>query len=86
MGIRADGKECGMTETDEARVADQQHQPYAGDRVYQYERKLTNIKFVKTQWCQQDSDRQQAIPESLTSVFKEANVLPVPCLEYETQN
>ncbi len=75
-----------MTETDEARVADQQHQPYAGDRVYEYERKLANIKFVKTQWRQQYSDRKQAVPEALPVVLKEGNIVQVFGFENKTQD
>ncbi len=86
MDICADGKECSMTETDEARVADKQHQAYAGDRIYTDERELADIEFVKTQWCQQCSDRKQAVPESLAVVLKEGNVAQVPGFENKTQD
>ncbi len=75
-----------MTETDEARVANKQHEPDASDRVYQYERKLANIKLVKTQWRQQYSDRKQAVPESLAVVLKKGDVVQVPGFENKTQD
>ena len=75
-----------MTETDETRVANEQHQANAGDCIYEDKRQLANIKTVQTKRREQGSNSKQAVPEPLTVVFKEVDVLPVLCLEDETQN
>ena len=70
-----------MTEADQPRVTDKQHQADAGDSIYVDKRKLADIKIAQAKWRDQGDQDKQPVPESLAVVLEMINVLSVACFE-----
>ena len=84
MRVRADREERRVAEAHLPRVPHQQHEPDAGDRIDEHERHLAHVEAVETERHQQQRDRQQGVPETLTVVLEEVDVLVVARLEDES--
>ena len=77
LGVGADRQECRMAERDLPGVADQQHQPEADDRVDADEMQLRQDVFAQQERRGEQQNAEQAVPEHLSAVLEQADVLVV---------
>jgi hypothetical protein len=57
-----------MTQTDQARVTDQQHQSHTGDREDEDATELADVEFAHDHRNDQQQRDQQAVPEQVAPV------------------
>jgi len=84
LGIGPHAHEGGLTDRDLAGVARQQHQAQAHDGVDQHETELRQPVLLKQHGRNQQHRHQCAVPESMTLMLGERDILLVAGLEDET--
>lgn len=67
-----------------ARIAHQQHQSDAGNRIYHHQRNFAQVEIVESKRRRDHSDNQQTKPELLAVVFEDTYILLVARFEDKT--
>ena len=73
--IGANAEKRGVTKTDQAGVADQQHQPDTGDGENEHAAHFTDVELVQNERNGHDDDHQQAVPEHVAGMAPCSQVL-----------
>ena len=74
-----------MAEAGEPGVADQQHQPDAGDGEHEDLRQLADVELRQQRRCHHEGDDEHPVPEAVAAVLEETDVVEIRGLEENAQ-
>ena len=81
VGVSADAEKRRVAKADQAGIADQQHQPDAGDGENEHPAEFADVKFAHDKGDDQQNRDQQSMPEQIAAVMPRPDVLLIICSE-----